>query len=59
MALSRRVRVSRIVRKRKILRLLLAMIAGNNRQYSQQQKGVFLLVTDFWQAKILARNNER
>jgi len=37
-------RVLRIVKKRKILRLLSAILVGNN----QQQKGVFLLVIDFW-----------
>ena len=46
----RRVRVSRT--KRKILRLLPAtLIAGSSRQCSRQQKGVFLLVVDFWHIK--------
>ena len=44
---SRRVRVSRIVQKRKILRLLPTMLVGS----SWQQKGVFLLVVDFWHMK--------
>jgi len=48
MASSRRVRVSRIVQKRKILRLLLTMLIGN----SWQQKGVFLLVVEFWHMKL-------
>jgi len=47
MAPSRRVRVSRIIHKRKILRLLPAILVGNSRQ----QKGVFLLVIDFWYMK--------
>jgi len=54
MAPSRRVRVSRIKHKRKILRLLLTIS-------SRQQKGVFLLVVDIWlyEVRILARSNER
>jgi len=47
MAPSRRVRVSRIIHKRKILRLLPAILVGNSRQ----QKGVLLLVIDFWYMK--------
>jgi len=44
MASSRRVRVPRIIQKRTVLRLLPAILVGNSRQ----QKGVFLLVVDFW-----------
>ena len=47
MAPSQRVRVPRIIQKRKIVRLLPAMLVGSNRQ----QKGVFLLVVDFWHVK--------
>jgi len=47
MASSRRVRVSRIIQKRKVLRLLPAILVGSNRQ----QKGVFLLVVNFWHMK--------
>ena len=47
MASSRRVRVPRIIQKRKVLRLLSAILIGSNRQ----RKGVFLLVVDFWLMK--------
>ena len=47
MAFSRRVRVSRIMQKRKVLRLLPTILVGSSRQ----QKGVFLLVVDFWLMK--------
>jgi len=47
MAFSQRVRVPRIIQKRKILRLLPAMLVGSNRQ----QQRIFLLVVDFWYVK--------
>ena len=47
MASSRRVRVPRIIQKRKVLRLLPAILIGSSRQ----RKGVFLLVVDFWLMK--------
>jgi len=54
MALSRRVRVSRIKHKRKILRLLPTII-------SRQQKGIFLLVADLWlyKARILGQEQRK
>jgi len=50
---SRRVRVSRIKHKRKILRLLSII--------SRQQKGVFLLTADFWlyKARILGQEQRK
>jgi len=47
MASSRRVRVPRIIQKRKVLRLLPAILVGSSRQ----RKGIFLLVVDFWLTK--------
>jgi len=54
MAPSRRVRVSRIKHKRKILRLLPTII-------SRQQKGVFLLTADLWlyKARILGQEQRK
>jgi len=54
MAPSRRVRVSRIKYKRKILRLLLTII-------NRQQKGVFLLAADLWlrKARILGQEQRK
>jgi len=54
MAPSRRVRVSRIKYKRKILRLLPMII-------NRQQKGVFLLTADFWlyKARILGQEQRK